>query len=141
MEETIHIIETDRCLLRYATTSDYAALMAAVATPGFPSDLPLASLYRQGRLKAWLDSIIEMSATGKARLFAVDLRTGESCIGQISAVRRDPFQSWNLAFWLHPSYWGRGLASEAAQGVVQYAFTACLLKSSGQGQIFGTNEA
>ena len=85
--------------------------------------LPLAALYRQGRLKGWLDSIIEMSENGKACVFSVDLRTGENCIGQVSLVQKDHSVSWNLAFWFHPSYWGRGLALETARAVIHHAFT------------------
>jgi RimJ/RimL family protein N-acetyltransferase len=123
MKEAIQIIETDRCLLRHSTASDARALLAAVGAPEFPYDLPLASLNRQGKLNAWLDSILEMSANGKACVFSIDLRTGEECIGQVSLVRRDQYDSWNLAFWLHPCSWGKGLALEAAKAVVQYAFT------------------
>jgi RimJ/RimL family protein N-acetyltransferase len=121
LEETT--LTTDRCLLRPATPRDYGALVAGIGAPQFPGELPLADLYRQGKLKAWLDSIIEMSIDGRACLFSVDLRTGEHCIGQVSLVRRDQSASWNLAFWLNPSYWGRGLALETATAIVRYAFT------------------
>jgi RimJ/RimL family protein N-acetyltransferase len=119
VEESSHIAPTNRCLLRYAAPSDYDALVAAISAPEFPTELPLASLYRKGKLKAWLDS---MSADRRACLFSVDLHTGESCIGQVSLIQREQSSSWNLAFWVHPSYWGRGLALEAARSVVEYAF-------------------
>jgi RimJ/RimL family protein N-acetyltransferase len=123
MEETTLIVPTDRCLLRPATPRDYDALVAGIGAPEFPRQLPLAALHRQGKLKSWLDSIIAMSVDGRACLFSIDLRTGERCIGQVSLVQRDISASWNLAFWLHPSYWGRGLAVETATAIVRYAFT------------------
>jgi RimJ/RimL family protein N-acetyltransferase len=122
MSGSAHIVSTKRCLLRHANSLDYEALTAAIGASEFPSELPLSGLYRQGKLKGWLDSIIEMSLSGKACLLSIDLRTGENCVGQVSLVRRDPPGSWNLAFWLHPSHWGKGLALEAAKAAVQHAF-------------------
>lgn len=124
MKKATAIISTDRCFLRPATPGDYAALVAGISAPEFPSELPLAGLYRQGRLKAWLDSVIQMSVDGKACVLSVDLRTGENCIGQVSLAQRDKSGSWSLAFWFQPPYWGKGLASETARAVVQYAFTS-----------------
>jgi RimJ/RimL family protein N-acetyltransferase len=123
MRESLHIVSTDRCLLRHATSSDYEALATAISASEFPSELPLAGLYRQGRLKGWLDSVIEMSVSGNACLLSVDLRTGEKCVGQVSLVQKGDSGSWNLAFWIHPSHWGKGLALETARAVVQHAFT------------------
>ena len=123
MENTTLVVATDRCLLRPATPHDYDALVAGIGAPDFPSELPLANLQRQGKLKSWLESMISMSLDGKARVFSIDLRTGERCVGQVSLVQRDESASWNLAFWLHPSYWGKGLAVETAAATVRYAFT------------------
>lgn len=128
MEQNTVIVSTDRCFLRPATNSDYASLVAGIGAPGFPSELPLAGLYRQGKLKAWLDSVIQMSVEGKACVLSVDLRTGENCVGQVSLVQRDQSESWNLAFWFQPPYWGRGLASETARAIVRYAFTVMAIK-------------
>ncbi|WP_209440546.1 hypothetical protein, partial [Paraburkholderia dilworthii] len=61
METTTPIVATDRCLLRPATTHDYDALVAGIGAPGFPAELPLANLQRQGKLKPWLDSMLAMS--------------------------------------------------------------------------------
>jgi RimJ/RimL family protein N-acetyltransferase len=123
MEQATAIVSTDRCFLRPATASDYNALVAGIGAPEFPPELPLANLQRQGKLKAWLDSILAMSLDGRACVFSIDLRTGERCIGPVSLVQRDKSASWNLAFWLHPSHWGGGLAVETAAATVQYAFT------------------
>jgi RimJ/RimL family protein N-acetyltransferase len=123
MENTTLVVATDRCLLRPATPHDYDPLVAGIGAPEFPPELPLANLQRQGKLKSWLDSILAMSLDGRACVFSIDLRTGERCIGQVSLVQRDKSASWNLAFWLHPSYWGGGLAVETAAATVRYAFT------------------
>lgn len=128
MENTTLAIPTDRCSLRPATSYDYDALLVGIGAPEFPQELPLAGLLRQGRLKSWLESVLAMSASGRAYIFSIDLQTGERCIGQISLVQKDQSESWNLAFWLHPSYWGAGLAFETAAAVIRYAFTVLAIK-------------
>jgi RimJ/RimL family protein N-acetyltransferase len=123
MENAPILVPTDRCLLRPATRDDYDAIIAAIESPAFPQELPLPDLYRQGKLQAWFDSILVMSQEGKACVFSIDLQSGARGIGQVSLVRRGTSASWNLAFWLHSSYWGAGLAAEAARAMIRYAFT------------------
>lgn len=123
MENVPVLLPTDRCLLRPAVASDHAALAAAVGSADFPYDLPLADLQRRGKLQAWFESMLAMSVDGKARVFSIDLAGGARCVGQVSLVQRDVPGSWNLAYWLHPSRWSAGLAVEAAQAVIRYAFT------------------
>ena len=128
MENTTLVVATDRCLLRPATPHDYDALAAGIGAPEFPLELPLANLQRQGKLKSWLESMLALSLDGRACVFSIDLRTGERCIGQVSLVQRDKSARWNLAFWLRPSYWGGGLAMEAAAATVRYAFTVMVIQ-------------
>jgi RimJ/RimL family protein N-acetyltransferase len=125
-------VSTARCLLRPAVLADFDALAAAVGSPDFPYDLPLADLQRRGKLQAWYEALLTMCAEGRARVFSVDLRRevsdaldeGARCIGQVSLVPRDVPGSWNLAYWLHPSRWGAGLAVEVARAAIDHAFTA-----------------
>lgn len=128
MEQTSATVSTGRCLLRAATPKDYDALVAGIGAPEFPSKLPLARLYREGRLKAWLDSVLKMSEDRRAFVFSVDLRTGENCIGQVSLVQKDQSEIWNLAFWFQPAFWGKGFASETGREIVRYAFTVTAIK-------------
>lgn len=123
MAKTTLPLLTKRCALRLAIRADYEALLAGVTAPAFPSELPLANLYRQQKLEAWLNSNVALSMERKACLLSIDLHTGEHCIGQVSLSQKDESTSWNLAFWLHPTQWGKGLASEAAIAGLTYGFT------------------
>ena len=124
MADTPILISTDRCWLRAASASDYAALDAAIGSPQFPYELPLADLKRRGKLQAWFESMLALPLEGRARVFSIDLAGGTRCVGQVSLMQRDVPASWNLSYWLHPSCWGAGFAVEAAQAVIRYGFTA-----------------
>lgn len=49
----------------------------------------------------------------------VELATNLS-IGRV-AIRRTEKRSWNLGFWVHPDYWGKGFATEACTAVITFA--------------------
>ncbi len=123
------MLSTDRCLLRPSVVADYRALVASVESPAFPSELPLAQLHKQAKLKSWFEAMLAMSSDGRASLFSIDAKEGQRCIGQVSLVAFKDCPSWNLAFWLNPSNWGQGLAAEASKVVLSYAFTECDIDS------------
>lgn len=127
-------IRTRRCTLRTATLADYAALVAAVTSPAFPAALPLARLHRQNKLQAWLTANVSLSMAQNACLLSIDALTGEQCIGQVALSPKDE-SSWNLAFWLHPAQWGKGLAAEAAQAAVHYGFTVLGIEEIAAGAV------
>jgi ribosomal-protein-alanine N-acetyltransferase len=60
---------------------------------------------------------------GSAVCLSIDSRAdASSCIGQISLVPKTAPSAWNIAFWLDPGYWGRGLATETVSRAVRAAF-------------------
>jgi RimJ/RimL family protein N-acetyltransferase len=115
-------LETDRCLLRCAGVDDLDALAAAVRSPLFPQRLPLAEMGETGQLLQRLEEMFSRSRSGSAFLWSIDIKEGPRCIGQVSLSARPNFTAWNAAYWLHPLYWGRGLAVETISGVIEVAF-------------------
>ena len=115
-------LETDRCVLRRADTDDLDALAAAVRSPLFPQRLPLAEMEKSGQLLQWLEQMSSGSSRRLAFLWSIDLKGRARCIGQVSLSSRPDSIAWNVAFWLHPLYWGRGLALETVSGVIEAAF-------------------
>jgi len=115
-------LDTRRCVLRSADADDLDALAAAIRSPLFPRRLPLAEMDASGQLPQWLEQMSSRSASGSAYLWSIDLEEGARCIGQVSLSPRSDSVAWNLAFWLHPLYWGRGLATEAVSSVIEVAF-------------------
>jgi RimJ/RimL family protein N-acetyltransferase len=56
----------------------------------------------------------------QSRLFAIEHRAF-GVIGMIGLTRKDKFAT-ELGYWLGRTFWGRGLATEAADAVTAWAF-------------------
>lgn len=115
-------LSTPRCVLRTARPADLADLRSAVRSPPFPARLPLAQM-TDVQLSQWLDRMCERTDAGSAVHLSIDLPgSGASCAGQISFVPKPDSTAWNLAFWLHPQHWGRGIALEAVSHAIEAVF-------------------
>jgi RimJ/RimL family protein N-acetyltransferase len=75
-----------------------------------------------GQLVPWLEQMSSASSSGSAFCWSIDLKEAARCIGQISLMPERDAVAWNVAFWLHPLYWGRGLAAETVSSVIEVAF-------------------
>jgi len=60
---------------------------------------------------------------GKGLRWAVRLTTSDELIGAMKLATHPEYESAELGYWIGKPYWGRGFASEAAQKVVNYAFS------------------
>lgn len=112
---TTPVLHTDRLTLRPFRLSDasaFVALAGALDVARMTSDIPHPLHVWQCR--RWL-----RQARGEIR-FAIE-RDGE-LIGGVGYFCHRP-RVGELGFWLGQSYWGEGLATEAARAVVRYAFT------------------
>jgi ribosomal-protein-alanine N-acetyltransferase len=112
---TTPVLHTDRLTLRPFRLSDASAFVALAGDPAvarMTSDIPHPLHVWQCR--RWL-----RQARGEIR-FAIE-REGE-LIGGVGYFCHRP-RVGELGFWIGQSYWGNGLATEAARAVVRYAFT------------------
>jgi [ribosomal protein S5]-alanine N-acetyltransferase len=113
------VVETTRLRLRPAKVSDLSAIESALTDPGFPSDLPLARMQREGTLSTWLQRMT--SNPEKTRLWAVTPRASGACVGTVALVEDKSPKTWWLAYWLVPTEWNKGLASEAVESLLHAA--------------------
>ena len=112
--------ETSRCVIRRARPDDLAKLSVAIAAREFPLRLPLSSMLREGRLSSWLDAMCRSDANRASHLWSIDLKSGESCVGQVGVSSLPESQRWALFFWIAPQFWGKFLATEAVCAVLQF---------------------
>ncbi len=120
------LLATERLILRPPTVSDAAAVLAAV-TASFPE------------LQRWMEWARGNYGIEQARQFCADARTGftdgrdftalvtladdETVIGCAGILSRDETApSFELGYWVHTAYTGRGYATEAASALTRLAF-------------------
>jgi [ribosomal protein S5]-alanine N-acetyltransferase len=117
------IIETPRLRLRHFVESDLDAVAALLANPDFMR-FSLGVLPREEAKRFLLDRLIAPAREGLPSQFAVRAREENRLIGYCGFFRQlvDEITEIEIGYRLHPAYWNRGLATEAARAVRDYGF-------------------
>ena len=107
-------LRTPRLLLRRPRLDDLEAFYSVMSNPQamrYWSTLPHASI---DVTRPWLELMIARSASG-GEGFVIEFEG--RVVGDVGAGRLPEF-----GFMVHPEYWGRGIATEAAGAFIAYAF-------------------
>jgi RimJ/RimL family protein N-acetyltransferase len=121
-------IETPRLILRPMRAEDATDLLHVFADPtvmasfGYPP-------FDRAAMDAWVDDNLAHQARYGYGLFAVVLRENGVLIGDcgLEHMELDGRAETELGYDLRSDYWNRGLATEAATAVRDYAFTSLRL--------------
>ena len=108
------VIRTARLLLRRPRMDDLEAFFAIMSDPvamRYWSTLPHADIEVT---RLWLEQMLARVEAGSEH-FVIEFEG--RAVGEVGAGRLPEF-----GFMLHPSYWGRGIATEAARAFIAYAF-------------------
>jgi RimJ/RimL family protein N-acetyltransferase len=122
------IIETPRLILRHFVESDLdllAGLMANLDFMRFSSGI----FSREQTANFLFDRIIASARQEIPSQFAVIFREENRLIGYCGFFRQlvDKIEEIEIGYRLHPDYWNRGLATEGARAVRDYAFNVLRL--------------
>lgn len=118
-------LTTPRLRLREFTEADWPAVLAYQADPRYLRYYAWTGR-TEAEVRAFVARFVAQQAEQPRRRFqlAVTLAAGGPLIGN-AGVRQDPARPWEaeLGYELAPDQWGRGLATEAAGALLQFAFT------------------
>jgi RimJ/RimL family protein N-acetyltransferase len=98
-------------------------MYSAFVHPSFPKYLPLGQIGSVADVMNWIRRCIDGRNERTVFSFSIDSVDELRKIGQVSLFK-DPSQSnsWAIAYWIHPTQWGQGYATEAAERALEYAF-------------------
>lgn len=115
-------LETARLNLRPFAEDDLGVLSALMANVDFMR-FSLGVLSRE-ETAALLEKYRERDRQGIPSLFAIIFRSNQRLIGYCGFLLQtvDEVQEIEIAYRLDPSYWGQGIATEAARAVRDHAF-------------------
>jgi ribosomal-protein-alanine N-acetyltransferase len=129
MQLTNAVIETPRLVLRHFVEEDLDALAALMANAEFMR-FSSGVFTREQTVNFLFDRIIAPARAGLPSQFALILREENRLIGYCGFFRQvvDETEEIEIGYRLHPEYWNRGLATEGARAVRDYAFEVLKLK-------------
>ena len=118
------LLDMPRVALRRFQTDDAADVQRlAGAFEVADTTLQIPHPYPDGAAEAWIATHETSFESGTGATFAIILKTSGELVGAISLMSIEAGHQAELGYWIGVPYWGRGLCSEAAQAVVDYAFT------------------
>jgi len=118
----VHVIETERLILRTVAPGDTAFYLALVNDPAFLEhigDRGIRTL--DDAREALLAGPIAMQETRGHSLYVVELKEDGSPIGMCGLIKRDSLDGVDIGYAFLPAWRGRGYAREAGQGVLAFA--------------------
>ena len=110
-------ISTPRLVLRPVSTTDAHAITVHVADPRIHRNVGrIPPGQTQDQTLAFLKTVQDGHAAGTDHVCAIE-RKGElvGCVGAHRASRRDLYE---LGYWIAPTAWGEGYATEAAHALM-----------------------
>jgi ribosomal-protein-alanine N-acetyltransferase len=78
--------------------------------------------YPDGAAEEWIGAYPEKFEKGEALTFAITLREGNVLAGAIGMRIQRENDSAEIGYWIGVPFWGRGIATEAVQAVIDYGF-------------------
>ena len=114
-------LATPRVILRPFRLDDAAAVAEACTDPSIPEFTMMAADLSEDDARRWIADGLEWWPRGIAR-FAVTLPPDDDCVGQMGIQFDAPLRRAEVFYWLAPQARGRGIATEALELVIAWAF-------------------
>jgi [ribosomal protein S5]-alanine N-acetyltransferase len=114
-------LETAHLVLREMRADDAKALLKVFSDPVVMASFPGTPPFDRARMEAWVDRNLTHQTEHGYGLFSVIHKTNGVLIGDCGLERMEI--GVELGYDLRRDYWDRGLATEAATAVRDFAFT------------------
>ena len=116
-------LETARLLLRPLTRADAPVVQRLAGDREVASTtLNIPHPYPDGAAEAWIGTLPVSYDAGEAVVFGVALHEGGELVGTCGLRLEIAHARAEIGYWIGRDYWGRGVATEAARAVIDYAF-------------------
>jgi RimJ/RimL family protein N-acetyltransferase len=126
---TEQIFSTQRCLLRCPRPSDAAAILEAVTHPDFPKEVPFGQLVSLEAIDGAIRRRLERWRAGTAYEWCADECSSGQLVAMVGVRRDERTEMWALGFWVTPTRWRQGFATELGRRVLDIAFDHLSLDS------------
>ena len=117
----MHVFETDRLRLRWATREDAAFILELVTDPSWTRGIGKSKVENLEDAARYIDrALIAMYQSEGFGLFVVELKESGEPLGLCGLIRRDTLDDVDLGFAMLPAFCRQGYCSEAARATLDY---------------------
>jgi len=116
-------LQTVRLIVRPMTEADAPAVQALARDRDVAfTTLNVPHPYPDGAAAGWIRTQAASFAHGDLAVFGIELQDGGDLVGTCGLRLETAHGRAEIGYWIGKEYWGRGVATEAARAVVEYAF-------------------
>ncbi|MDV2685560.1 GNAT family N-acetyltransferase [Alkalihalophilus lindianensis] len=116
-------IETNRLLLRLFNETDAPEVTKLCNNYNlYKNTLYLPYPYSIEDALSWMKNHLDHFNENKSYEFAITDKVTGKLLGAIALTNNQRFNHGEMAYWIGQEYWGNGYATEAAKGILQFAF-------------------
>lgn len=118
----MHILETERLVLRHFTPDDDSFILELVNEPGWKKYIGDRGINTLDKARKYIETVpLASYAKHGFGLWAVELKNDGSLVGMCGLIKRDTLDDVDIGFALLSRFEGRGYAREAANATLAYA--------------------
>ncbi len=118
------MFETNRLLIRPYSKSDKVSLYNTISryevyrtTYGIPQNCTV------GYAAKWINSVLQNARENRSYEYAVINQLNGEYIGNVGLINVDfVSRKCDISYFIHPDFWNKGFATEAAVEMVKYSF-------------------
>tara|TARA_R110000782_G_scaffold124850_5_gene216350 strand:- start:3987 stop:4583 length:597 start_codon:yes stop_codon:yes gene_type:complete len=116
------ILTTERLRLRAADLSDVDLVWDVSRFDGFNDGMTWEPPNSKEEIVAITERNMADWESGVDYIFTVEIKNDGASIGRVGLLKKKAPGIWNIGFWIHPKYWNRGFATEAARAILDFGF-------------------
>jgi len=124
MSEPITILTTPRLILRNWREEDLEPFYALTSDPDVMRYIGLGDIWDRALTEMVVGRRIRQGIERGYCLWAVELRENGEMIGQCGVQPLPETDEIEIGWWLAKDCWGKGLATEAARGALDYSMNS-----------------
>lgn len=114
-------IQTPSCILRRFSREDIPFVFSASQCAGFCDGMKWSPPASEEELIEPYNNNIVAWDSGKAYTFTIEEKHSRKPLGRV-VIREEEAGCWNIGFWTHPEYQGRGYMTESAAAMLDFGF-------------------
>ena len=116
-------LKSERLFLRSVSEDDTECVWSASRVPGFTDGMTWDPAETKEEIHETIHQTIERWKNEDDFCFSICLQRTTECIGRIVIRKKEGDGVWNIGYWMHHDFQGKGYMTEAVMCILDWGFT------------------